>query len=74
MVMLHNGADHTTIAMHDQPTRKPLSRSVNRVNVRDVAKVERAILHMADENAFTETTHGQNIGEVLLLQLRASGS
>jgi hypothetical protein len=29
--MLHNGADHTTIAMHDQPTRKPLSRSVNRV-------------------------------------------
>jgi hypothetical protein len=31
MVMLHNGADHTTIAMHDQPARKPLSRSVNRV-------------------------------------------
>jgi hypothetical protein len=32
MVMLHNGADHTTIAIHDQPARKPLSRSVNRVN------------------------------------------
>ena len=31
MVMLHNGADHTTIAIHDQPARKPLSRSVNRV-------------------------------------------
>ena len=28
--MLHNGADHTTIAMHDHPARKPLSRSVNR--------------------------------------------
>jgi hypothetical protein len=28
MVMLHNGADHTTIAMHDQPARKPLSRSM----------------------------------------------
>jgi hypothetical protein len=31
MVMLHKGADHTTIAMHDQPARKPLSSSVNRV-------------------------------------------
>jgi hypothetical protein len=31
MVMLNNGADHTTIAIHDQPARKPLSRSVNRV-------------------------------------------
>ena len=31
MVMLHNGADHTTIAIHDQPAPKPLSRSVNRV-------------------------------------------
>ena len=30
--MLHKGADHTTIAMHDQPARKPLSSSVNRVN------------------------------------------
>jgi hypothetical protein len=29
--MLHKGADHTTIAMHDQPVRKPLSSSVNRV-------------------------------------------
>ena len=29
--MLHKGADHTTIAMHDQPARKPLSSSVNRV-------------------------------------------
>jgi hypothetical protein len=32
--MLHNGADHTTIAMPDQPARKPLSRSVNRVTAR----------------------------------------
>jgi hypothetical protein len=24
MVMLHNGVDHITIAMHDQPARKPL--------------------------------------------------
>jgi hypothetical protein len=32
VVMLHKGADHTTIAMHDQPARKPLSSSVNRVN------------------------------------------
>jgi hypothetical protein len=31
MVMLRNGADHTTIAMHDQPARRPLSRNVNRV-------------------------------------------
>jgi len=31
VVMLHKGADHTTIAMHDQPARKPLSSSVNRV-------------------------------------------
>src|ERR1700693_185847 len=29
--MLHKGADHTTIAMHDQPARKPLSSGVNRV-------------------------------------------
>ena len=29
--MLNKGADHTTIAMHDQPARKPLSSSVNRV-------------------------------------------
>jgi hypothetical protein len=27
VVMLHKGADHTTIAMHDQPARKPLSRA-----------------------------------------------
>ena len=32
--MLHKGADHTTIAMHDQPARKPLSSSVNRVRPR----------------------------------------
>jgi hypothetical protein len=29
--MLNKGADHTTIAMHDQPARKPLSSGVNRV-------------------------------------------
>ena len=33
--MLHKGADHTTIAMHDQPARKPLSSSVNRVTRTD---------------------------------------
>src|SRR5215468_8423000 len=42
-------------------------------DVRDVAKVEGAVLHVADENAFAETAHGQNIGEILLLQLRARG-
>jgi hypothetical protein len=31
VVMLRKGADHTTIAMHDQPARKPLSSSVIRV-------------------------------------------
>ena len=30
--MLRKGADHTTIAMHDQPARKPLSSSVVRVS------------------------------------------
>ena len=35
MVMLHNGADHTTIAIHDQPARKPLSGSVNRVRFKN---------------------------------------
>jgi hypothetical protein len=44
--MLHNGADHTTIAMHDQPTRKPLSRSVNRVTMRGekIADVVRVLI------------------------------
>jgi len=32
--MLHKGADHTTIAMHDQPAREPLPSSVNRVTDR----------------------------------------
>jgi hypothetical protein len=40
--MLHNGADHTTIAMHDQPTRKPLSRSVNRVTITNATVLPRA--------------------------------
>jgi hypothetical protein len=33
VVMLRNGADDTTIAMPDQPARKPLSSSVNRVSI-----------------------------------------
>jgi hypothetical protein len=33
--MLHKGADHTTIAMHDQPARKPLPSSVNRVSSKE---------------------------------------
>jgi hypothetical protein len=33
--MLNKGADHTTIAMHDQPARKPLSSGVNRVTSRE---------------------------------------
>jgi hypothetical protein len=40
--MLHKGADHTTIAMHDQPARKPLSNSVNRV-IRDDRLESRSI-------------------------------
>jgi hypothetical protein len=31
--MLHKGADHTTIAMHDQPAGKPLSSSVIKVTL-----------------------------------------
>ena len=42
MVMLHNGADHTPIAMHDQPARKPLSRSVNRVMWLRAQRIEQA--------------------------------
>jgi hypothetical protein len=36
--MLHKGADHTTIAMHDQPARKPLSSSVNRVIIAQTSR------------------------------------
>jgi hypothetical protein len=38
--MLHKGADHTTIAMHDQPARKPLPSSVNRVTPVQIAARE----------------------------------
>jgi hypothetical protein len=42
--MLNKGADHTTIAMHDQPARKPLSSGVNRVTVTATGQREFAII------------------------------